>query len=85
MHVIHEPGLEILPNCGRAAKEPDVLVASRAPGSLQSGLDTIGDEVEYSTGPNMLRPMIQAPIPANPRAVMSSSVPASPPSLRCMA
>src|SRR5689334_3564544 len=46
LHLIDQPGLQVLANGLRAAKETNVLAACRGSRTLQRRVDSVGDEVE---------------------------------------
>src|SRR5215204_4022549 len=46
LHLVHEPGLEVLPDGVRTASDPDVFLARCRPSFLQGALDAVGDEGE---------------------------------------
>src|SRR5262245_53723846 len=46
MHLIDQPGAQIVPDGGDAAAEADILAAGGFEGALERGLDAVGDEVK---------------------------------------
>src|SRR5215216_6606541 len=46
LQLVHEPGLEVLPDSVRTASDPDVFLARRRPSFLQRALDAVADEGE---------------------------------------
>ena len=46
MHLVDEPGVQILPDSGCASAEADVAAARRLLGTGKRGLDAVGDEME---------------------------------------